>query len=77
MLSSPSSFGRFHWHPLRKQHLSGVRHWSLLSVQVKLIKMGGPGAALPSDCFQFPRCRFLDGCSKVLDRIGRLSPAPS
>ena len=36
-----------------------VKHWSLRSVQVKLIKMGG--RLVRSSC---PRCRFLDGCSR-------------
>ena len=56
-----------------------VKHWSLRSVQVKLIKMGGRlvrHARLL--IFQLsevsvPR-RLFQG---VLDRIGRLSPAPS
>ena len=56
-----------------------VKHWSLRSVQVKLIKMGGrlvrhsrwlifqlSEVSVPRRLFQ-----------RVLDRIGRLSPAPS
>ncbi len=56
-----------------------VRHWSLRSVQVKLIKMGGRLVRHSRRLiFQLsevsvPR-RLLEG---VLDRIGRLSPAPS
>ena len=42
------------------------KHWSLRSVQVKLIKMGGR-------LVRHSR-RLLQG---VLDRIGRLSPAPN
>ena len=56
-----------------------VRHWSLRSVQVKLIKMGGR-LVRHSRLLIFqlsevsvPR-RLFQG---VLDRIGRLSPAPS
>ena len=56
-----------------------VKHWSLRSVQVKLIKMGGrlvrharrlifhlSEVSVPRRLFQ-----------EVLDRIGRLSPVPS
>ena len=56
-----------------------VRHWSLRSVQVKLIKMGGRLVRhFRRLIFQLsevsvPR-RLFQG---VLDRIGRLSPAPS
>ena len=56
-----------------------VRHWSLRSVQVKLIKMGGRLVRHARRLiFQLsevsvPR-RLFQG---VLDRIGRLSPAPS
>ena len=56
-----------------------VRHWSLRSVQVKLIKMGGRVVRHSRRLiFQLsevsvPR-RLFQG---VLDRIGRLSPAPS
>ena len=56
-----------------------VRHWSLRSVQVKLIKMGGRLVRHSRRLiFQLsevsvPR-RLFEG---VLDRIGRLSPAPS
>ena len=56
-----------------------VRHWSLRSVQVKLIKMGGRLVRHARRLiFQLsevsvPR-RLFEG---VLDRIGRLSPAPS
>ena len=56
-----------------------VRHWSLRSVQVKLIKMGGRVVRHARRLiFQLsevsvPR-RLFEG---VLDRIGRLSPAPS
>ena len=56
-----------------------VRHWSLRSVQVKLIKMGGRLVRHSRRLiFQLsevsvPR-RLFQG---VLDRIGRLSPAPS
>ena len=56
-----------------------VRHWSLRSVQVKLIKMGGRLAPHSRRLiFQLaevsvPRWLFHG----VLDRIGRLSPAPS
>ena len=56
-----------------------VKHWSLRSVQVKLIKMGGRLVRHSRRLiFQLsevsvPR-RLFQG---VLDRIGRLSPAPS
>ena len=56
-----------------------VRHWSLRSVQVKLIKMGGRLVRHSRRLiFQLsevsvPR-RLFEG---VLDRIGRLSPAPN
>ena len=56
-----------------------VRHWSLRSVQVKLIKMGGRLVRHSRRLiFQLsevsvPR-RLFEG---VLDRIGRLSPVPS
>ena len=56
-----------------------VRHWSLRSVQVKLIKMGGRLVRHSRRLiFQLsevsvPRWLFQG----VLDRIGRLSPAPS
>ena len=56
-----------------------VKHWSLRSVQVKLIKMGGRLVRHSRRLiFQLaevsvPR-RLFEG---VLDRIGRLSPAPS
>ena len=56
-----------------------VKHWSLRSVQVKLIKMGGRLVRHSRWLiFQLaevsvPR-RLFEG---VLDRIGRLSPAPS
>ena len=56
-----------------------VKHWSLRSVQVKLIKMGGRLVRRSRRLiFQLsevsvPR-RLFQG---VLDRIGRLSPAPS
>ena len=56
-----------------------VKHWSLRSVQVKLIKMGGRVVRHARRLiFQLsevsvPR-RLFEG---VLDRIGRLSPAPS
>ena len=56
-----------------------VRHWSLRRVQVKLIKMGGR-LVRHSRLLIFqlsevlvPR-RLFQG---VLDRMGRLSPAPS
>ena len=42
-----------------------VKHWSLRSVQVKLIKMGGCLVRHSQWLiFRYPRCRFLDGCSK-------------
>ena len=56
-----------------------VKHWSLRSVQVKLIKMGGRLVRHSRRLiFQLsevsvPR-RLFEG---VLDRIGRLSPAPN
>ena len=56
-----------------------VKHWSLRSVQVKLIKMGGRLVRHSRRLiFQLsevsaPRQLFQG----VLDRIGRLSPAPS
>ena len=56
-----------------------VRHWSLRSVQVKLIKMGGRlvrhsrWLIFQLSEMSVPR-RLFQG---VLDRIGRLSPAPS
>ena len=56
-----------------------IRHWSLRSVQVKLIKMGGRLVRHSRRLiFQLsevsvPRWLFQG----VLDRIGRLSPAPS
>ena len=56
-----------------------VKHWSLRSVQVKLIKMGGRLVRHSRRLiFQLsevsvPR-RLFQG---VVDRIGRLSPAPS
>ena len=56
-----------------------VKHWSLRSVQVKLIKMGGRLVRHSRRLiFQLaevsvPRWLFQG----VLDRIGRLSPAPS
>ncbi len=58
---------------------NAVKHWSLRSVQVKLIKMGGRLVRHSRRLiFQLsevsvPR-RLFQG---VLDRIGRLSPAPS
>ena len=58
---------------------NAVKHWSLWSVQVKLIKMGGRLVRHSRRLiFQLsevsvPR-RLFQG---VLDRIGRLSPAPS
>ena len=58
---------------------NAVKHWSLRSVQVKLIKMGGRLVRHSRRLiFQLsevsvPR-RLFEG---VLDRIGRLSPAPS
>ena len=56
-----------------------VRHWSLRSVQVKLIKMGGRLARhsrrLIFQLAELPVPRRL--FQGVLDRIGRLSPAPS
>ena len=57
---------------------NAVKHWSLRSLQVKLIKMGGRLVRHSRRLiFQLsevsvPR-RLLQG---VLDRIGRLSPAP-
>ena len=56
-----------------------VRHWSLRSVQVKLIKMGGRLVRHSRRLiFQLAEVsvpvRLFEG---VLDRIGRLSPAPS
>ena len=56
-----------------------VKHWSLRSVQVKLIKMGGRlvrhsrWLILQLSEVSVPR-RLFQG---VLDRIGRLTPAPS
>ena len=56
-----------------------VKHWSLRSVQVKLIKMGGRlvrharRVVFQLSEVSVPR-RLFQG---VLDRIGRLSPAPS
>ena len=56
-----------------------VKHWSLRSVQVKLIKMGGRLVrhsrllVFQLSEMSVPR-RLFQG---VLDRIGRLSPAPS
>ena len=56
-----------------------VKHWSLRSVQVKLIKMGGRlvrhsrWVIFQLSEVSVPR-RLFQG---VLDRIGRLSPAPS
>ena len=56
-----------------------VKHWSLRSVQVKLIKMGGRlvrhsrWLIFQLSEVSAPR-RLFQG---VLDRIGRLSPAPS
>ena len=56
-----------------------VKHWSLRSVQVKLIKMGGRlvrhsrWLIFQLSEVSVPR-RLFEG---VLDRIGRLSPAPS
>ena len=56
-----------------------VKHWSLRSVQVKLIKMGGRlvrhsrWLIFQLSEMSVPR-RLFQG---VLDRIGRLSPAPS
>ena len=56
-----------------------VKHWSLRSVQVKLIKMGGRlvrhsrWLIFQLSEVSVPR-RLFQG---VLDRIGRLSPAPS
>ena len=56
-----------------------VKHWSLRSVQVKLIKMGGRlvrhsrWLIFQLSEVPVPR-RLFEG---VLDRIGRLSPAPS
>ena len=61
-----------------------VKHWSLRSVQVKLIKMGGrlvrhsrrlvfQLSEVQLSEVSVPR-RLFEG---VLDRIGRLSPAPS
>ena len=56
-----------------------VRHWSLRSVRVKLIKMGGRlvrharRLIFQLSEVSIPR-RLFEG---VLDRIGRLSPAPS
>ena len=42
-----------------------VKHWSLRSVQVKLIKMGGRLVRHSRWLiFQLSRCRFLDGCSR-------------
>ena len=43
-----------------------VKHWSLRSVQVKLIKMGGRLVRHSRWLiFQsYPRCRFLEGCSR-------------
>ena len=56
-----------------------VRYWSLRSVQVKLIKMGGRLVRHARRLiFQLSEVsvpqRLFQG---VLDRIGRLSPAPS
>ena len=65
--------------PLPGTLLNAVKHWSLRSVQVKLIKMGGRLVRHARRLiFQLsevsvPR-RLFQG---VLDRIGRLSPAPS
>ena len=56
-----------------------VKHWSLRSVHVKLIKMGGRlvrhsrWLIFQLSEVSVPR-RLFQG---VLDRIGRLSPAPS
>ena len=68
------------WNFLRRLCLpQAVRHWSLRSVQVKLIKMGGRLVRHSRRLiFQLsevsvPR-RLFEG---VLNRIGRLSPAPS
>ena len=42
-----------------------VKHWSLRSVQVKLIKMEAVWYGTPGYwSFSCPRCRFLDGCSR-------------
>ena len=57
-----------------------VKHWSLRSVQVKLIKMGGGRVVRHARrlIFQLSEVsvpqRLFQG---VLDRICRLSPAPS
>ena len=68
------------WNFLRRLCLpKAVRHWSLRSVQVKLIKMGGRLVRHARRLiFQLsevsvPR-RLFEG---VLDRIGRLLSAPS
>ena len=68
------------WDFLRRLCLpKAVKHWSLRSVQVKLIKMGGRLVRHSRRLiFQLsevsvPR-RLFEG---VLDRIGRLSPVPS
>ena len=56
-----------------------IKHWSLRSVQVKLIKMGGRlvrhsrWLIFQLSEVSAPR-RLFEG---VLDRIGRLSPVPS
>ena len=56
-----------------------VKHWSLRSVQVKLIKMGGRlvrhSWRLIFQLAEVSVLRLL--FQGVLDRIGRLSPVPS
>ena len=75
-----SQYGKYRGNFLRRLCLpKAVKHWSLRSVQVKLIKMGGRLVRHSRRLiFQLaevsvPR-RLFQG---VLDRIGRLSPAPS
>ena len=56
-----------------------IRHWSLRSVQVKLIKIGGRLVRHARRLiFQLSEVSVPESLFRgVLDRIGRLSPAPS